>query len=148
MFIPDPNLDIFPIQDPGVKKAPDPGSGSAKLLLDVKDIKERRKKSLGLMVQMIQRRILPSIYLLPMFLLLSLSASFTSLSEVSSMYASPDGRPSLIKHPHSNRTVKVNYSESWYALFMVLYEGFCHIKGPAFVSGSLHFRQNRQIPYV
>jgi hypothetical protein len=31
MFIPDPYLDIFPIPDPGVKKAPDPGSGLAKL---------------------------------------------------------------------------------------------------------------------
>jgi hypothetical protein len=29
MFIPDPDLDVLPILDPGVKKAPDPGSGSA-----------------------------------------------------------------------------------------------------------------------
>jgi hypothetical protein len=26
MFIPDPELDFLPIPDPGVKKAPDPGS--------------------------------------------------------------------------------------------------------------------------
>ncbi len=31
MFIPDPDLHLLPIQDPGVKKAPDPGSGSATL---------------------------------------------------------------------------------------------------------------------
>jgi hypothetical protein len=29
--IPDPNADFLPIPDPGVKKAPDPGSGSATL---------------------------------------------------------------------------------------------------------------------
>jgi hypothetical protein len=29
MNIPDPDLDFFPIPDPWVKKAPDPGSGSA-----------------------------------------------------------------------------------------------------------------------
>jgi hypothetical protein len=28
MFIPDPDLDFLPIPDPGVKKAPNPGSGS------------------------------------------------------------------------------------------------------------------------
>ncbi len=40
MFIPDPDLDFLPIPDPdldftpepGVKKAPDPGSGSATLI--------------------------------------------------------------------------------------------------------------------
>jgi hypothetical protein len=32
MFIPDPDLDFVFIPDPGVKKAPDPGSGSATLL--------------------------------------------------------------------------------------------------------------------
>ncbi len=31
MFIPDPDLDFLPISDPGVKKSPDPGSGSATL---------------------------------------------------------------------------------------------------------------------
>ncbi len=33
MFIPDPDLDFYPsrIPDPGVKMAPDPGSGSATL---------------------------------------------------------------------------------------------------------------------
>jgi hypothetical protein len=31
MFIPDPDLDFLPIPDPGVKKARDPGSGSATL---------------------------------------------------------------------------------------------------------------------
>jgi hypothetical protein len=30
--IPDRDLDFLPIPDPGVKKAPDPGSGSATLL--------------------------------------------------------------------------------------------------------------------
>jgi arginine/ornithine N-succinyltransferase beta subunit len=76
------------------------------------------------MVHIIQSRILPSIYLLPMFLLLSLSASLTSLSEVSSIYASPDGRPSLIKDFLSNGTIKVRYliqraGNRKYALFMV-----------------------------
>jgi hypothetical protein len=34
MFIPDPDLDFYPsrIPDPGIKKAPDPGSGSATML--------------------------------------------------------------------------------------------------------------------
>jgi hypothetical protein len=32
MFIPDPDLDFLPIPYPGVKKAPDPGSGSATLV--------------------------------------------------------------------------------------------------------------------
>jgi hypothetical protein len=32
MFIPDPDLDFLHIPDPGVKKVPDPGSGSAALL--------------------------------------------------------------------------------------------------------------------
>jgi hypothetical protein len=33
MFIPEPDLDFYPsrIPDPGVKKTPDPGSGSAAL---------------------------------------------------------------------------------------------------------------------
>jgi hypothetical protein len=31
MFIADPGSAFFPLPDPGVKKAPDPGSGSAKL---------------------------------------------------------------------------------------------------------------------
>jgi hypothetical protein len=31
--IPDPDGDFLPIPDPGVKKPPDPGSGSATLLL-------------------------------------------------------------------------------------------------------------------
>jgi hypothetical protein len=31
MFIPDPDLDFFPNSDLGVKKAPDPGYGSATL---------------------------------------------------------------------------------------------------------------------
>ncbi len=31
MFILDPDADFLPIPDPGVKKAPDPGSGSATL---------------------------------------------------------------------------------------------------------------------
>jgi hypothetical protein len=31
MFILDPDLDFLPIPDPVVKKAPDPGSGSATL---------------------------------------------------------------------------------------------------------------------
>jgi hypothetical protein len=33
--IPDLDADILPIPDPGVKKAPDPGSGSATLLTQV-----------------------------------------------------------------------------------------------------------------
>ncbi len=33
MFIPDLYLDFFPTPDPGVKKAPDLGSGSATLLV-------------------------------------------------------------------------------------------------------------------
>jgi hypothetical protein len=33
MFIPDPDLDFLPIPDPWVKKAPDPGYGSATLVL-------------------------------------------------------------------------------------------------------------------
>jgi hypothetical protein len=33
MFIPDPDLDILPIPDSGVKKAPDPESGSATQVL-------------------------------------------------------------------------------------------------------------------
>jgi hypothetical protein len=33
MYIPDSNLDFLHIPDPGVKKAPDPGSGSATLEL-------------------------------------------------------------------------------------------------------------------
>ncbi len=33
LFIPDPDADFLPISDPGVKKAPDPGSGSATLLV-------------------------------------------------------------------------------------------------------------------
>ncbi len=32
MFIPDPDADFLPIPDLGVKKAPDPGSGSATLV--------------------------------------------------------------------------------------------------------------------
>jgi hypothetical protein len=32
MLIPNPDLDFFPIPDPGVKKAPDPGCGSAALV--------------------------------------------------------------------------------------------------------------------
>jgi hypothetical protein len=28
MFIPDPDLDVLPIPDPGAKKAPDPGSAT------------------------------------------------------------------------------------------------------------------------
>jgi hypothetical protein len=34
LFIPDPDADFLPsrIPDPGVKKAPDPGSGSATLI--------------------------------------------------------------------------------------------------------------------
>jgi hypothetical protein len=32
MFIPDPVLDILPIPDPEVKKAPDPGFGSVTML--------------------------------------------------------------------------------------------------------------------
>jgi hypothetical protein len=32
MFIPDPDADVLPIPDPGVKKAPDSGSGSATLV--------------------------------------------------------------------------------------------------------------------
>jgi hypothetical protein len=32
MFIPDPDLDFLPIPDPGVKKASDPGFGSATLV--------------------------------------------------------------------------------------------------------------------
>jgi hypothetical protein len=32
MFIPDPDLDFLPMPDPGVKKAPDLGSGFATLL--------------------------------------------------------------------------------------------------------------------
>jgi hypothetical protein len=38
--IPDPDADFYPsrIPDPGVKKAPDPGSGSATLLLPLKKI--------------------------------------------------------------------------------------------------------------
>ena len=38
MFIPDMDLDFFypsRIPDPGVKKAPDPGSGSAKIALNL-----------------------------------------------------------------------------------------------------------------
>jgi hypothetical protein len=31
LFFSDPDLDFIPIPDPGVKKAPDPGSGSATL---------------------------------------------------------------------------------------------------------------------
>jgi len=31
MLLLDPDLDFLPIPDPGVKKAPDPGSGSATL---------------------------------------------------------------------------------------------------------------------
>jgi hypothetical protein len=37
MFIPDLDLDFFPIPDPGVKNAPDPGSGSATLLTQIKE---------------------------------------------------------------------------------------------------------------
>jgi hypothetical protein len=37
MFIPDPDLDFFPIPDPGVKNAPDPGSGSATRLTKIKE---------------------------------------------------------------------------------------------------------------
>ncbi len=37
MFIPDPDLDV-PIPDPGVKKAPDPGSGSATLGIHNKNL--------------------------------------------------------------------------------------------------------------
>ncbi len=36
MFIPDPDLDFLPIPYPGVKKAPDPGSGSATLVNNLK----------------------------------------------------------------------------------------------------------------
>jgi hypothetical protein len=36
MFIPDPDLDFLAISDPGVQKAPDPGSGSATLPETVK----------------------------------------------------------------------------------------------------------------
>jgi hypothetical protein len=35
LFIPDPDLDFLPIPDPGVKKAPDPESGSATLLFSL-----------------------------------------------------------------------------------------------------------------
>ncbi len=35
LFIPDPEFDFLPIPDPGVKKAPDSGSGSATLLTSV-----------------------------------------------------------------------------------------------------------------
>ncbi len=46
-MIPDPDLDFLPIPDPGVKKAADPGSGSATLFLgesfyNLKDICEVR----------------------------------------------------------------------------------------------------------
>jgi hypothetical protein len=33
MFIPDPDLDFLPIPDPGVRKAPDHGSGFAALAI-------------------------------------------------------------------------------------------------------------------
>jgi hypothetical protein len=35
-----PDLDFFPILDPGLKKAPDPGSGSATLKLILKNSSE------------------------------------------------------------------------------------------------------------
>jgi hypothetical protein len=38
MFIPDPDLEFLPIPDPGVKKAPNPGSGSATLVTDNQSI--------------------------------------------------------------------------------------------------------------
>jgi hypothetical protein len=42
LFIPDPYADFYPsrIPDPGVKQAPDPGSGSATLLLSVRKVEE------------------------------------------------------------------------------------------------------------
>ncbi len=33
MLFPDPDLDFLPIPDPGVKKAPDPGYGSATMII-------------------------------------------------------------------------------------------------------------------
>ncbi len=52
MIIPDPDLDFLPISDPGVKKAPDPGSGSATLV----KISEFTQNSRALKWEVVQRR--------------------------------------------------------------------------------------------
>ncbi len=48
MFIPDPDFDFYPsrIPGPGVKKAPDPGYGSATLPAGHRD-RERLRRGLG-----------------------------------------------------------------------------------------------------
>ncbi len=45
LFIPDPDPDFLPISDPGVKKAPDPGSGSATLAPKRQDLDQSKADS-------------------------------------------------------------------------------------------------------
>jgi hypothetical protein len=51
MFIPDPDFDFLPIPDLGVKKAQDPGSGSATLAKEVFFIKMIRGVFRGTLLQ-------------------------------------------------------------------------------------------------
>ncbi len=56
MFISDPDLDFLPIPDPGVKKAPDPGSGSPTLFFSgTQNLQASTPGLLGIVLWLIRR---------------------------------------------------------------------------------------------